>query len=266
MSVTVSDLGRIGAFYRDALGFRRGEVSNHVIDGYPGRRLMMHLGEQSVELFQPTMPGNPYPEARTAHDPWFQHIAVVVSDIDRAHAALNAYDIEPITRGGPQFLPPSSGSVQAFKFRDPDGHPLELLQFPPRSGDPKWQERSSDSPFLGYDHTAIVVQDLDRSIAYYQSLGLRVTSRGVNHGSAQARLDSVDDPTVDVVALTAAQSLTPHVELLCYRGPALCEQPDAISASDIASCRSMFAWSKLIEPALTTLTEQDPDRHAWGSE
>ena len=33
---------------------------------------------------------------------------------------------------GPQLLPPSTGSVTAFKVRDPDGHPLELSYNPAR--------------------------------------------------------------------------------------------------------------------------------------
>ena len=37
----------------------------------------------------------------------------------------------PITVGGPIRLPCASGGARAFKFRDEDGHPLELLEFHP---------------------------------------------------------------------------------------------------------------------------------------
>ena len=36
-----------------------------------------------------------------------------------------------ISTDGPQLLPASSGGVTAYKFRDPEGHPLELIAFPP---------------------------------------------------------------------------------------------------------------------------------------
>lgn len=35
-------------------------------------------------------------------------------------------------------LPESSGGVTAFKFRDPDGHPLELLAFPDGKVPSRW--------------------------------------------------------------------------------------------------------------------------------
>ena len=44
----------------------------------------------------------------------------------------------------PQLLPktiPNAAGIRAFYFRDPDGHPLEMLQFPPDKGDPKWHAR-----------------------------------------------------------------------------------------------------------------------------
>ena len=60
---------------------------------------------------------------------------------------------------GPQRLPDwnkNAGGIKAFYFKDPDEHPVEILQFPEGKGDPKWQ-RASDRLFLGIDHTAIVV-------------------------------------------------------------------------------------------------------------
>jgi hypothetical protein len=42
-----------------------------------------------------------------------------------------------------RFLP-RNGSVQAFKFRDRDGHPLELLYFPPGQGRPIWHQQAKD--------------------------------------------------------------------------------------------------------------------------
>ena len=68
----------------------------------------------------------------------------------------------------------------AYKFRDPDGHPLELSQFP----DGRWTRRpTSPGPFRGIDHTAVAVADLELSLAFYSgTLGFELTARGVNTG------------------------------------------------------------------------------------
>ena len=111
-------------------------------------------------------PGRPYPDTRAANDRWFQHVAIVVADIEGVSARLERLSSRPISTGGPQLLPANTGGVTAFKFRDPDGHPLELLHFPPGVGDAVWRHGEGSGP-LGYDHSAIVVEDLERSLSFY---------------------------------------------------------------------------------------------------
>jgi catechol 2,3-dioxygenase-like lactoylglutathione lyase family enzyme len=220
-----ADLDRAVAFYRDALGF-------HVDDANPGqpawtrlagvcdppsRCTRLSLGAQQIELTEFT-DAAPYPSGSTSCDLWFQHCAIVVSDMDEAWARVMHHGAEPITRDGPQILPPSTGSVIAFKFRDPDGHPLELLHFPAGTGDPCWQSVRGEGPMLGIDHSAISVGDVARSIRFYERLGLHIAARGVNRGVEQQRLDDLANVDVDVIALQAP-TRTPHVELLGYRRP-----------------------------------------------
>jgi len=201
----VSNLARLTAFYRDALGFEP------TVPG-SGTAQLLRLGEQEIEL---TLTDGARRLSGTGADPWFQHIAVVTSDIDAAVARALRHGGVPISRGGAQRLPPEAGSVAAFKFRDPDGHPLELIQFPPGS---PWDTGAAGLT-LGYDHSALSVVDTDRSIAFYtELLGFRVTARQVNHGPAQDRLDGMDGVHVDVLTLMPAGRGTPHVELLGYRG------------------------------------------------
>ena len=76
-----------------------------------------------------------------------------------------------ISTDGPQVLPASSGGVTAYKFRDPEGHPLELLAFPPDAIPARWQKVSATG-CLGIDHSAISVVDTDQSIKFYERLGL----------------------------------------------------------------------------------------------
>ena len=74
-----------------------------------------------------------------------------------AYARLRAAGVTHASTG-PQRLPDwnaNAGGIQAFYFRDPDRHFLEILQFPAGKGREIWQR--NDRLFLGIDHTAIVV-------------------------------------------------------------------------------------------------------------
>lgn len=227
ISRTVADLGRASAFYRDALDFHVTGAS--AFDGSAWVELMgvhgtraasmtMRLGAQEVELVAFDPPGKPYPHASDSADLWFQHIAIVVSDMDAAYKQLRRHPFRPITVGGPQQLPPGSGSVIAYKFRDQDGHPLELIQFPAGSGNAAWQQKGA--VFLGIDHSAIDVGDLEQSIDFYTgALGFDVASRTVNSGPVQQHLDGAREDVVAVVALQPVTPGAPHVELLAYRKP-----------------------------------------------
>jgi catechol 2,3-dioxygenase-like lactoylglutathione lyase family enzyme len=213
--LNVTDLARSLAFYRDALGFELLAA---------GR---LRLGREEIEL-RPT-DGRPYPRPRAANDPWFQHFAIAVSDMAAAHAHLRQFNLEPISSHGPQLLPASTGSVTAFKFRDPDGHPLELSYIP---GSPWLAAPPSASPFLGVDHTALAAIDLTAGVAFYESLGMTVSGRYLNQGPEQDRLDGLPGVELDIVALAASDE-GPHIELLHYRSPPS-SAPMARQAGDVA--------------------------------
>ena len=121
---------------------------------------------------------------------------------------------------GPQRLPetiPNAAGIRAFYFRDPDGHPLEVLQFPPDKGDPKWHAPSARL-FLGIDHTAIVVADTRASLAFYRDvLGFRVAGESMNFGTEQEHLNNVPGARLRITGLRAPSG--PGVELLEYLAP-----------------------------------------------
>jgi catechol 2,3-dioxygenase-like lactoylglutathione lyase family enzyme len=120
----------------------------------------------------------------------------------------------------PQRLPdwnPNAGGIEAFYFRDPDGNNLEILWFPEGKGDPKWH-RPSEKLFLGIDHTAIVVEDTDRSLAFWRDLlGLRVAGESENWGPEQERLNNVFGARLRITALRAPKG--PGIEFLEYLSP-----------------------------------------------
>lgn len=288
VSLTVQDLPRMEAFYCAAFGFARvggGELSPALLRllgaaDTGARSALLRLGAEYLELVQFDPPGRPYPSGSTARDPWFQHVAIVVADMQAAHDRIQRLPVSPITQGGPQHLPANAGSVIAFKFRDPESHPLELIQFPPGRGDPVWRHRAREQLFLGFDHSAIVVADAALSRGFYTSrLGLGELSRSTNHGPEQQRLDGLADDVVDVVGLAPAAASTPHLELLGYhlasarpRTPRLSEEERAAyghtAVKDAASARLVFEVDHLIEAQGTTLEDGscaaqllDPDGH-----
>ena len=250
----VTDLKRACAFYQEALGFLPLGV------GWEDARLAealgvskvfcarLRLGEQQLELTECRPAGAPYPLGAQSDDRCFQHIAIVTADIERAATQAMCGGGTVISSHGPQLLPVESGGVWAWKFRDPDGHPLEFLQFQPGSA---W---SGEGRNLGYDHSAIGVSDLRRSIEFYNALGLELGHRHVNHGAEQDRLDGLVPSEVDVVALMPPDA-PPHLELLDYNGRGGREAVE-VRANDIAADRLVFGNG----PGELAL-RQDPDGH-----
>jgi catechol 2,3-dioxygenase-like lactoylglutathione lyase family enzyme len=253
ISRVVADLARAEAFYTGALGFRtitRRPVKGAVLGAGPGTELVMQLGAQEIALVRFDSPGLPYPEASRAEDLCFQHLAIVVSDMDAAYAHLSPHPWwRPITEGPPVQLPPSNGAVRAFKFRDPDGHPLELIWFP--GG---WRGQSG-AVFLGIDHSALSVTSTGKSVYFYRQLGLRVSARSINQGPAQARLDGLPGARVRIVGLRPNDPDSAGLELLGYRPPGRLFPRHA--ANDIVTDWVTFATPRATVPRAL----RDPDGH-----
>ncbi len=229
ISMTVSDMDRSVAFYRMALNFETvsdqevaGDDYEHVygVFGARVRVVTLRLGGETLKLEEFIAPrGRPIPVDSKSNDAWFQHVAIIVRDMDRAFAWLRSQHVE-FGSTGPQVLPqwnPNAGGIAAFYFRDPDGHNLEILHFPPGKGDPKWQ-KEGDSLFLGIDHSAIVVADTEASLRYYRdTLGLKIAGASENYGPEQERLNNVFGARLRITALRAQRG--PGVELLEYLAP-----------------------------------------------
>jgi catechol 2,3-dioxygenase-like lactoylglutathione lyase family enzyme len=184
------------------------------------RLVRMRLGEESIELAQFLAPrGRSIPADSRSNDLWFQHIAIIVSDMDRAYAILRQNKVEHAS-SAPQRLPDwnkNAAGIRAFYFKDPDDHPLEILEFPPDKGNAKWH-RPSDRLFLGIDHTAIAVSDTDSSLKFYRDLlGFRVAGESENYGTEQEHLNSVFGAHLRITALRAPTG--PGIELLEYLSP-----------------------------------------------
>jgi catechol 2,3-dioxygenase-like lactoylglutathione lyase family enzyme len=229
VGMTVGDIDRSVDFYTRVLDFRlvsdsqAGGPSFDSLQGLSGtstRVVRLRLGDEDLQLTQYLTPrGRPAPVGARSNDRWFQHVAIIVSDMDSAYARLRWFQVTEVS-AGPQLLPktiPNAAGIRAFYFRDPDGHPLEVLQFPPDKGDPRWHEPTGRL-FLGIDHTAIVVRDTKRSLAFYRdALGLRVAGESMNFGTEQERLNNVPGARLHITGLRAAAG--PGIEFLEYQKP-----------------------------------------------
>lgn len=229
VGMTVSDMDRSVDFYSKVFSFEK--VSDVEVWGSEYERLQglfglrmrvvrLRLGEEFIELTEYLAPkGRPIPLDSRSNDRWFQHIAIIVSDMDRAYQWLRHHKVEHAS-SGPQRLPDwntNAAGIRAFYFKDPDGHPLEILQFPLDKGDQKWH-RVTDRLFLGIDHTAIVVADTDASLRFYRDfLGLKVAGESENYGDEQEHLNNVFGARLRITSLRAASG--PGIEFLEYLTP-----------------------------------------------
>src|ERR1051325_3312893 len=132
LGMTVSDMDRSIDCYSRVLSFAK--VSDVEVTGEDYERLQgvfglrmrvvrMRLGNEFIELTEYLAPkGRPVPVDSRSNDRWFQHIAIITSDMDKAYALLRQNKVEHASTG-PQRLPDwnkNAGGIKAFYFRDPD--------------------------------------------------------------------------------------------------------------------------------------------------
>jgi catechol 2,3-dioxygenase-like lactoylglutathione lyase family enzyme len=115
ISMTVEDMDRSIDFYTRVLDFRKtsdNEVAGEQFERLYGvfgvrcRVVTLQLGDESIELIEFLAPrgGRLIPRDSRANDRWFQHIAIVVTDMDRAYARLREHKVRHAS-SGPQELP-----------------------------------------------------------------------------------------------------------------------------------------------------------------
>ncbi|MEH2236840.1 VOC family protein [Nostoc sp.] len=239
IGLTVTNCDRSLNFYKEALGFEL--IGDITVEGQDYsdlegvteakiRIVTLQLGDELIELMEYlNIQGKPIPKDSQSNDLWFQHLAIVVSDMDRAYAHLRSFPIEPISVAPQTILPDNetSSGVRAFKFKDPDGHDLELIWFPAEKGQDKWHQKSVDAQqlvvrhrlFLGIDHSAIAISNTEQSLHFYRDLlGMQVDSRSLNWRATQTRLDNLPGAEVRITSLRPAQGGL-GIELLDYLVP-----------------------------------------------
>jgi catechol 2,3-dioxygenase-like lactoylglutathione lyase family enzyme len=229
VGLTVADMDRAVEFYSQVLSFQK--ISDvevwgteyEQLQGLFGIRMrivQMQLGNEVIELTDYLTPGGrPIPVDSRSNDRTFQHMAIVVSDMDRAYQKLRQHKIQYVSTAPqrlPAYIKPAAG-IEAFYFRDPDGHNLEIIDYPSGKGDPKWQ-KPTDKLFLGIDHTAIAVANTANSLRFYRDLlGLRLAGESENYGNEQAHLNNVAGARLRISALRSPTGA--GIEFLEYLQP-----------------------------------------------
>ncbi len=184
------------------------------------RVVCMRLGDEFIELTEYLTPkGRPIPVDIRSNDHWFQHIAIVVSGMEKAYQHLREHKVQHASTGL-QRIPDwnkAAGGIKAFYFKDSGGHYLEIIYFPPGKGNPKWQV-TTDRLFLGIDHTAIVISNTEASLKFYRDLlGMTLAGESENYGTEQEHLNNVFGARLHISGLRAPQG--PGIEFLEYVVP-----------------------------------------------
>jgi catechol 2,3-dioxygenase-like lactoylglutathione lyase family enzyme len=258
---TVADLDRSVDFYTGVLSFMKLDEQEAAgaeweqltgVFGVRARIATLRLGDEVIHLTQYLAPeGRPVPVDSRSNDRWFQHIAIVVSDMDMAYRRLREHKVR-FASSGPQTLPSwnaDAGGIRAFYFKDPDGHVLEIIWFPEGKGDTRWRT-PTERLFVGIDHTAIVVRDTEASLGFYRdALGMRVAGHAENYGTEQEHLNNVFGARVRITALRAAGG-GPGVELLEYLAPTD-GRVDAYAGGAVRDC-DLVSWH-------VAMSVDDPD-------
>lgn len=256
---TVSDMEKAIDFYTRVLPFEVvsdreiwGKDFEHLsgVFGARVRVVSLKLGNETLELTEYLTPqGRPIPVDSRSNDRWFQHIAIIVSDMEKAYQTLRKNKVRHASTA-PQTLPktiPNAAGISAFYFKDFDNHVLEILRFPPDKGAAKWHELAKTGKlFLGIDHTAIVVEDTDESLKFYRdALGLTVAGTSENFGTEQEHLNNVFGARLHITGLKTQEDGI-AVEFLEYLAPTDGRAfPKDTRSSDLWHWQTSFETSKV---------------------
>lgn len=235
----VRDLAAERRFFTQALDFR--DLGERSMNGQAVDTLQ--LGNERIKLvrYYSAAGASAIPSTARSNDRDFQHVAIIVSDMDRAWNQVERFNVRKVSTA-PQVLPQwnrNAGGIAAVYFRDPEGHPLELLHFSAGKGAPQWH--ASSPLFLGIDHTAIAVTDTAASTRFYEALGLTVRGHSNNYGIEQERLSGVPGAHVAITAVRFDSA--PGVEFLQYLHPLRVQPPERAGLGDLVATRTL-----VIEP------------------
>ena len=137
--VTVSNIDRSIAFYRDVLGFEvtekincRGELFEQVT-GVPEAEIIIAYVKapgHTLELLQYTGPGDRVRCTAQPCDPGALHLAFRVRNIEAVIAAVRQAGVTPVSPVIPEVADGPAKGLKAIYTSDPDGIVIEFMEDP----------------------------------------------------------------------------------------------------------------------------------------
>lgn len=214
--ITVRDLRRSLAFYRDGLGLavideRSGSGRSTVTLAMPGTSATWLLEEHhGVERHDAS--------ARPC-DPGFAHVCLYTGDahglFDRLHGLgfASRAPVATLAAG------PHKGASAVYVL-DPDGFAVELYQRAGESGPPT---------VSGFFHHGLTVRDMDETMSFWlQDISASLTTRGTRPGEVVAPIVGLRPDTMEAAFVGLRDDA--QIELFEYRGierhPATARQQD----------------------------------------
>ena len=194
-----------------------------LMEGVFGARMRIvrsALGDESIELTEYLAPkGRPIPADMRANDRVFQHIAIIVSDMDQAYARLRQFRLQHASTGPqtPARLEPKARRHQRLLL------PRSRWALPRGAAFPRRQGARQVAPDRSRCFSASITppsssDDTDRSLKLYRdTLGMKVAGESENYDIEQEHLNNVFGARLRITALRAAEG--PGIELLEYLAP-----------------------------------------------
>jgi catechol 2,3-dioxygenase-like lactoylglutathione lyase family enzyme len=192
------------------------------------RMAKLSLGQEVLELWSfennkeasnKQIAAQTIPPDSQSNDLWFQHICIVVTNLNQAFE-MGTNKAKQISTS-PQILPSwnqAAANIKAVKFKDPIGHAIEILEFPADKGDQRWHIANAPL-FMGIDHTAIGISDTKQSLDFYQGLlGLNLAGESINYGQEQDDMDGLANTKVFISSLQPEERGM-GIEFLDYQKP-----------------------------------------------
>ena len=256
--MTVADMDRVaGVLHHGAPASRRSRTSRSRAGLRAADRglrcanaaiVRLRLGDEMIELTEFLAPrGTADARRLRRNDRVFQHIAIIVSDMERrtrGFGSTGSSTHRPGHSGCPTGTRTPAAS-SAFYFRDPDGHFLEVLRSRRQGAGAVAAGR--DRLFLGIDHTAIVVDDTDRTLSLYRDiLGLQVAGASENYDIEQEHLNNVFGARLRITALRAQRRARASSSSSTWRLATAARRPPDLRANDSRTGRphwSRTAWA-----------------------
>lgn len=255
--VPVENSQRMSQFFCEVLDFEKvdeAHLESDVVErfyGLPDNEAIftiLRLGKEYVYLLESLKTkGLPYPTNMRSHDRIFQHMAIVVANMEEAHERLLKHGIRSIS-AAPQTIPEwnvDAAGIQAFYFHSPEGHPLELICFPMDKGHVRWHKKRC--LFLGIDHTAITISNTENSLSFYEIiLGLKKAGSTINYGITQEKLSGISDVKVKITGLRHHPEKEMGLEFLHYLFPLDGRAiPEGLNANDLVSISTVMEIESL---------------------